>query len=171
MNPSTIQTASGAKDAACPLTMLLLLAATEHPEDAVKLLKPLGVSQAELDSYAKENVGTLDTIKKMAVAGALLDRGTFARLIRVRVGLKLIETEDPRQLAALVSAAAKLPAWVFGEVEPVAKHATNGGLRNGVYPGSADQLPDITAMGMQETIAEAKRLATELEQPAKVELR
>ena len=137
------------------------------------MLKPLGVSQADLDTYAAENADMLETIKKMAIAGALLDRDTFGRLIRVRVGVKLIETEDPRQLATLVSAAAKLPAWVFGEVEPASKQATSGvqhygAQENGGYPGSADQLPDISAMGMQETIAEAKRLIDDIGQPAKV---
>ena len=169
MNPTAPPTADGANSAACPLITLVLLAATNHPEDAKELLKPLGGSQAELDKLAADNASTVDTIRKMALAAALLDRDTFARLIRVRVGVKLIETEDPRQLAALVTAAAKLPGWVFGEVEPQADRPTNGvhhsgAKQNSVYLGQPDGLPGVTAMGMQETIAEAKRLIDDLEQ-------
>ncbi len=171
MNSSKIPATSDEILAADPLLSLVLFSATHHPQDAATMLKPLGVSQAELDEFAAENAGTVDTIRKMAIAGALLDRDTFARLIRVRVGVKLIETQDPRQLAVLVTAAAKLPGWVFGEAEPVARQATNGATHNGVYLDNEDNLPDITAMGMQETIAEAKRLIEEIEQPAVVQVR
>ena len=168
MNSSADPTASGVNNAPCPLTTLLLLAATQQPQAVPDLLKPLGLSQSDLDAYATEHAATRETIKKMAIAGALLDRSTLAHLIRVRLGVKLIETEDPRQLAVLVTAAAKLPGWVFGEVDPQqqAKQSTNG-----VYHGSADQPPDISAMGLEDTVAEAKRLLGEMEQPATVQLR
>ncbi len=180
MNPTTKPTASDEKIAADPLISLVLLAAIHHPKDAPELLKPLGVNQAELVKFAADNAETVDTIRKMAIAGALLDRDTFARLIRVRVGVKLIETQDPRQLAALVSAAAKLPGWVFGEVEPQVSQPGNGvrqkgvpnnGIyHNGVFLDQQNGLPDITAIGMKETIAEAKRLIDEMEHSGEVQL-
>ena len=117
MNSNNTSTDSGVKNTACPLASLVLLAATHHPEDAKEILKPLGVGQFEIDKCTVENAELKDTIQRSAIAGALLDRKTFASLIRVRVGVKLIETEDPRHLAVLVTAAAKLPPWVFGEEE------------------------------------------------------
>lgn len=170
MNSNNASTASDAKNDAGPLASLVLLAVIHHPEDAKELLKPLGVGQFEIDKCTVENAELKDTIQRSAIAGALLDRRTFASLVRVRVGVKLIETEDPRQLAALVTAAAKLPPWVFGEEEPIAK-PSNSAQQNGVYPGNGYDEPDITAMSMQEAIAEAKSLITELENPAKVEVR
>lgn len=181
MKSSKTPAASDEKTAANPLIALVLLAAIHHPDDAPELLKPLGVNQADLDQFAAENAETVDTIRKMAIAGALLDRDIFARLIRVRVGVKLIETEDPRKLAALVSAAAKLPGWVFGEVEPLSTQPGNGvsingahknGIyHNGVYLDQEDNLPDITALGMQQTINEAKTLIAKMEQPGAVQVR
>lgn len=176
MNPTHNQTASPAQAATGPLIMLVLLAATHHPKDTPELLKPFGIGPDEIDKFAAENAGIVDTIRKMTMAGALLDRDTLARLIRVRVGVKLIETEDPRQLAPLVNAAAKLPPWVFGEVEPQAARPSNGIRNNGAhnnggYLDTEDGLPDITPMGRQETIAEAKRLIDELDQPSEVQVR
>ena len=168
MNHNISSTTNDANSAACPLASLVLLAATHHPEDAKELLKPLGVEQPEIDKYAAENAGAIEAIRKTAIAGALLDRNTFASLIRVRVGVKLIETEDPRQLATLVTAAAKLPPWVFGEAEPVVKQSNSKAHGNGGYLDSDDGMPDITTMGMQETIAEAKALIEELEKPGGV---
>ncbi len=169
MNSNNTSSDSGVKNATCPLASLVLLAAIHHPEDAKEILKPLGVGQFEIDKCTVENAELKDTIQRSAIAGALLDRKTFASLIRVRVGVKLIETEDPRHLATLVTAAAKLPPWVFGEEEPAVKPMGNS-AHNGPYPGNTEEDEDISAMDMAEAIAEAKALITELEKPAKVKV-
>ena len=167
MNNNNTSVSSDVKNAACPLASLVLLATIHHPEDAKEILKPLGIGQFEIDRCTVENAELKDTIQRSAIAGALLDRKTFASLIRVRVGVKLIETEDPRQLAVLVTAAAKLPAWVFGEEEPAVKPG-NTTQQSSAYLDSIDNEPDISGLSMQEALAEAKALITELEKPAKV---
>ncbi len=157
--------------AADPLASLVLLAATHHPGDTAELLEPLGVEQTEIDKYSAENAAAIETMRKTAIAGALLDRNTFASLIRVRVGVKLIETEDPRQLATLVTAAAKLPPWVFGEEEHAAKQTSNSLLQGGAFPGNGFQKPRTTNGSMQEAIAKTESLITKLKEPEKTNAR
>ena len=88
--------------------------------------------------------------------------------MRVRGGVKLIEAEDPRHLATLVTAAAKLPPWVFGEEEPATRQNCVSAQQNGAYTDTDKNETDISSMSMQEAIAEAKGLITELEKPGKV---
>ena len=155
MKSNNVSTANDANSAADPLASLVLLAATHHPEDTAEMLEPLGVDQTDIDKYSAENKAAIETMRKTAIAGALLDRSTFASLIRVRVGVKLIETEDPRKLATLVTAAAKLPAWVFGEEEPLTKPSGNNLLMGGVFPGNGYQKP-ATNGNMQSAFAKLK---------------
>ncbi len=171
MKSNSTSTANDANNAADPLASLVLLAATHHPDNTAELLEPLGVEQAEIDKYSAENADAIETMRKTAIAGALLDRNTFASLIRVRVGVKLIETEDPRQLATLVTAAAKLPPWVFGEEEPSAKPASNNFLQGGAFPGNGFKKPHTTNGNMQDAIAKTESLITKLKEPAKVNVR
>ena len=163
--------AGDVNNADCPLASLVLLAATHHPKDAPELLKPLGVGQAEIERFSRRNANALDTIQKMAMAGALLDRDTFAKLIRVRVGVKLIETEDPRQLATLVTAAAKLPGWVFGEAEPVVQQPNSLRQQNGVVLDSSGGMVGLNGMGLQQNISEAKPLTKQRKKHGKVRVR
>ena len=88
-----------------------------HGESAPELLSALGVTPQELADFEKGYSSEIAEMRRINVLGALMTREALASLIRARLAEQLMASSKATELAVLMRAASRLPAWVFSEEE------------------------------------------------------